>query len=176
MDRDHWASNAVGTIPDLAAVCAVGKEAGVKVLIGGVHLTPHRKVDLEAIGCDAYVTSTYKWYGPHVACMWMSPSLLAGLPPYRIRPAPEHGADSWQLGTSSFEGIAGLGAAAEFLLTLGMENIHDHEMGVFAKLLDGLQAIHHVETFGPDDLIDRTPTIVFRVSGQAPDKTAEHLG
>ncbi len=71
--RTRWlaitgASNAIGTIPDLAAICELARQADVRVLIDGVHLTPHSPVDLTEIGCDAYVTSAYKWYGPHVAC------------------------------------------------------------------------------------------------------------
>ena len=77
-DRTRWvavtgASNAVGTMPDITAITAAAHAAGAKVVIDGVHLTPHAPVDLAAIGCDVYSTSSYKWYGPHAGITWIEP-------------------------------------------------------------------------------------------------------
>ncbi len=179
-DHTRWiaitgASNAIGTIPDLVTVCEIARQANVRVLVDGVHLTPHSPVDLTGIGCDVYVASAYKWYGPHVSCMWMSDRLLSELAPYRIRPAPESGPESWQMGTPAYEGIAGLNAAAEILLQLGMADLREHELATFAPLLRGLQDMDHVQTYGPRDLIDRTPTVAFNVAGKDADETAAYL-
>ena len=59
-------SNVIGSIPDVTSITTAAHEAGVKVAVDGVHLTPHRKVDINKMGCDVYATSSYKWYGPHL--------------------------------------------------------------------------------------------------------------
>ena len=56
-----------------------------------MHLTPHAPVDLGAIGCDVYSTSSYKWYGPHAGITWVEPELLDRLHAYKVRPAPATG-------------------------------------------------------------------------------------
>jgi selenocysteine lyase/cysteine desulfurase len=68
--RTKWvavtaASNALGTMPDLGPVVAAAHAVGARVFVDGVHLVPHRPVDIGALGCDVFVTSPYKWYGPH---------------------------------------------------------------------------------------------------------------
>ena len=95
-DRTRWvavtgASNAIGTMPDITAITAAAHAAGAKVVIDGVHLTPHAPVDLGAIGCDVYSTSSYKWYGPHAGITWIEPALLDRLRAYKVRPAPDAG-------------------------------------------------------------------------------------
>ena len=169
------ASNAIGTMPDVAAITAAAKAAGAMVMVDGVHLTPHARVDVGAIGCDVYSTSSYKWYGPHAGITWLDPGLLADLVPYKVRPADDHGPDRLQLGTPSFESIAGLDAAARFLLDEGMEAIASYERRVFERLLAGLVEMPNVRVLGPHDCIDRAPTLAFRVDGMAPSATARAL-
>ena len=77
-ERTRWvavtgASNAIGTMPDITAITAAAHDAGAKVVVDGVHLTPHTGIDLGAIGCDVYSTSSYKWYGPHAGITWIEP-------------------------------------------------------------------------------------------------------
>ncbi|MFV1990445.1 MAG: aminotransferase class V-fold PLP-dependent enzyme [Acidimicrobiales bacterium] len=179
-ERTRWlaitgASNAIGTIPDLVSICEIARQADVRVLVDGVHLTPHCPVDLTEIGCDAFVTSAYKWYGPHLSCMWMSDELASDVVPYRIRPAPESGPESWQMGTPAYEAIAGVNAAALFLLGLGMDKVREHELATFTPLLRGLQDMDHVRTYGPCGLDERTPTVAFNVAGRSADETAGYL-
>ncbi|MDH3752829.1 MAG: cysteine desulfurase-like protein [Acidimicrobiia bacterium] len=169
------ASNAIGTMPDVAAITAAAKAAGAMVMVDGVHLTPHARVDVGAIGCDVYSTSSYKWYGPHAGITWLDPGLLADLVPYKVRPADDDGPDRLQLGTPSFESIAGLDAAARFLLDEGMEAIASYERRVFERLLAGLVEMPNVRVLGPHDCIDRAPTLAFRVDGMAPSATARAL-
>src|SRR6185437_6474575 len=61
------ASNALGTRPDVAAIAGYAHAVGVLCYVDGVHATPHMPVDVAALGADFYVTSEYKWAGPHVA-------------------------------------------------------------------------------------------------------------
>lgn len=179
-ERTRWvavsgASNAIGTIPELPPIVAAAHAVGARVMVDAVHLVPHRKVDVTTLGADAFATSPYKWYGPHAGILWVEPNLLASLTPYKVRPADDHGPGRFETGTPSFETIAGVGAAARFLLDQGMESIADHERAVFAPLLDGLLAMDHVRVLGPHSLDGRTPTVAFTVAGRRADEVAAAL-
>ncbi len=178
--RTRWvavtgASNAIGTKPDVAQVSAAAHAAGAKVVVDGVHLTPHARVDVVALGADAYVTSAYKWYGPHGSAMWLADELRDELVPYKVRPAPDAGPERWQLGTPAYENLAGMDAAARLLLEVGMDSVADRERVVFDRLLTGLAARPEVSVWGPADLADRAPTLSFTLRGVHPDDVARAL-
>ena len=179
--RTKWvaitaASNALGTMPDLGPVISAAHAQGARVFVDGVHLVPHAAVDLRTVGCDVFVTSPYKWYGPHSGVMWITEDLRDTLTPYKVRPAPDTAPERFETGTVSFEAIAGIRAAAAFLLETGVEALARHERARFAPLLAGLQGFPHVKVYGPPDLLDRTPTVSFTVHGRHPDEVAAHLG
>jgi cysteine desulfurase family protein (TIGR01976 family) len=175
-DRTRWvaitgASNALGTTPDLPPVVAAAHALGARVFVDGVHLVPHRRLDLAALGCDVLATSAYKWYGPHAGMLWVEPELLDRLDPDKVRPAPDEGPARFETGTPAFEALAGVRAAAEFLLDVDV----DREIDVFAPLLHGLLAMPHVSVWGPHDLDNRTPTVAFTVAGHNSDDVARRL-
>lgn len=179
-DRTRWvavtgASNAIGTEPDIAAITAAAHDVGARVVIDGVHLTPHSPVDLSEIGCDVYSTSSYKWYGPHAGITWMAPSVLDSLDAYRVRPAPDTGAGRWMLGTPAYENLAAIDAAATWLLDTGLDRIGAHETTLFEQLLDGLLTDERVAVLGPHDLEHRAPTLAFTVAGHSPEQVARAL-
>jgi len=149
--------------------------AARKVFVDAVHLAPHRRIDVRAIGCDVLATSPYKWYGPHAGLLCGRAEVLEEIRPYKVRPASDAVPDRYETGTPSFEAIAGTAAAAEFLLEVGMANIATHEAQLFAPLLDGLLAMDHVHIYGPHDLKDRTPTVAFTVAGHSPLDVARAL-
>ncbi len=178
--RTKWvtitgASNALGTVPDLAPVIAAAHAAGARVFVDGVHLVPHAPVDLRALGCDIFVTSPYKWYGPHSGVMWVAPDLRESLVPYKVRPASNAAPERFETGTVSFEAIAGIRAAAAFLLEAGITEIATVERARFGPLLRGLADFPHVTVHGPHDLAGRTPTVSWTVTGHEPDAVATHL-
>ncbi len=168
-------SNAIGAIPDTTTITAATHAAGARVVVDGVHLTPHHDLDIASIGCDVFTTSSYKWYGPHAGIMWVEPGLLDALDSYKVRPAPDLGPGRLQYGTPSWEALAGIDAAARFLLETGMDRIVAHEAIRFARLLGGLQGIDGVRVVGPQDGADRAPTLMFEVDGLAPLAVAERL-
>jgi cysteine desulfurase family protein (TIGR01976 family) len=179
-ERTRWvavtgASNAIGTMPDVAAITAAAHAAGAKVVVDGVHLTPHAPVDLQAIGCDIYSTSSYKWYGPHTGITWIEPDLLDRLRAYKVRPAPDQGPGKLMLGTPAYENLAAVEAAAEFLMSVGLEAIHAHERELFAPLLDALLADERVSMYGPHELEGRAPTLAFNVAGYTANEVARAL-
>jgi cysteine desulfurase family protein (TIGR01976 family) len=176
--RTRWvavtaASNAVGTIPDLPGIVAAARRAGARVFVDAVHATPHRRLDFAALGCDALACSAYKWYGPHVAVLAADPVLLAELTPDKLRPSPDSVPDRWELGTLPFEALAGVRAAAEFLLTLDRAALRAHEDALLHAMLAGLAAIDGVTLYG--GARERTPTVMFTVAGHTPQAVAAAL-
>jgi cysteine desulfurase family protein (TIGR01976 family) len=169
------ASNLLGTVPDLAPIIAAAHDAGALVFVDAVALAPHHRIDIATLGCDALVTSPYKWYGPHAGVLWMRPDLRDDLPWAKVRPSPAVGPGKPETGMPNFEGIAGVEAAARFLLEEGLDNVAEYEREVFAPLLDGLAAMDGVTIWGPTDLTDRTPTVAFTVSGRSPAEVSQAL-
>jgi cysteine desulfurase family protein (TIGR01976 family) len=167
------ASNAVGTVPDLPGIVAVAHDAGARVYIDAVHATPHRRIDVEALDFDALACSAYKWFGPHVGILWGRPELLAELEPDKVRPSPGMVPDRWELGTLPFESLAGVRAAAEYLLTSDWDAVEQHERRLLETALGGLGAMSHVTLHGAAR--DRAPTLMFSVSGRTPEQVAAAL-
>jgi cysteine desulfurase family protein (TIGR01976 family) len=179
-ERTKWvtlpgASNLLGTAPDLRPIIDAAHAVGARVYVDAVALAPHRRIDIASLGCDALVTSPYKWYGPHSGVVWIDPDLLDDLPVFKVTPATDHGPGRFETGMPNYEAIAGVEAAARFLLEEGMDRVAEAEMEVFAPLLHGLQSIEGVTVYGPQGLEGRTPTAAFRVSGVAPADVARAL-
>jgi cysteine desulfurase family protein (TIGR01976 family) len=177
-ERTRWvavtaASNAVGTVPDLPAIVSAAHAAGARVYVDAVHAAPHRTVEVAALGADALGCSAYKWFGPHVGILWGRPDLLAELAPDKLRPAPDTVPDRWELGTLPFESLAGVRAAADFILALDRDALRAHEDALLALLLDGLSSIDGVTLHGAAR--DRTPTVMFTLAGHTPAEVARAL-
>jgi cysteine desulfurase family protein (TIGR01976 family) len=177
-ERTRWvaitaASNAVGSIPPLAEIVSAVRDAGARVYVDAVHAVAHRRMDVAALDCDALACSAYKWYGPHAGILWARPELLGALAPDKLRPAPESGPGRWQQGTASFETLAGVRAAAAFMLETGYEAIAAHAEPLLARLLDGLAALPGVTLHGAPR--DRAPTVMFSREGIAADDLARAL-
>lgn len=183
------ASNAIGTIPDVRAVADRAHAAGALVYVDGVHATPHLPTDVAALGADFYVTSAYKWSGPHFAAVVAAPATWDGLRPAKLMPSPDTVPDRFELGTMCFELLAGVTAAVDHLATLGgdgpdgprrarllaaMGAAAAYEQGLADRLDAGLAALPGVTVCPAPQR--RCPTVSFRVAGQAPAETARALG
>jgi cysteine desulfurase family protein (TIGR01976 family) len=179
-ERTKWvtlpgASNLLGSTPDLAPIIEAAHAVGANVYVDAVHLAPHRRIDIAALGCDALVTSPYKWYGPHSGVLWMRPELLETLPVFKVRPASDHGPGKLETGMPNFEAIAGIEAAARFLVEEGMENLAAAEAEVFGHLLEGLLSIDGVTVWGSQSLDGRVPTAAFTIRGVHPADASKAL-
>ena len=177
-DRTRWvavtaASNAVGTVPDLPGIVAAAHTAGARVYVDAVHAAPHRRLDVEALGCDALACSAYKWFGPHVGILWARPEILADLAPDKLRPSSDEVPDRWELGTLPFESLAGVLAAADYVLSTEWETVREHEESLLHTVLAALRAMDHVTVYG--DARDRAPTLMFNVRGRTADEVAAAL-
>jgi cysteine desulfurase family protein (TIGR01976 family) len=177
-ERTRWvavtgASNAVGSVPDLPGIVAAAHAAGARVYVDAVHAAPHRRLDVEALGCDALACSAYKWFGPHIGILWARPELLAELQPDKLRPSPDTVPERWELGTLPFEALAGVRAAADYVLSADWEQVRAHEERLLAVALDGLAAMPHVTLHGAAR--DRAPTLMLTVAGRPPAAVAAAL-
>ena len=170
-----WASNGAGTVNDVAALCALCRDAGALSYVDAVHYAPHGPIDVAAIGCDFLVCSAYKFFGPHVGILFGRAELLERHRPYKVRPAPNEPPNSWETGTVNLEGIAGTAAAIAYLQTLGMDAVAAFERGLAERLLQGLAAIDGVTVYGTPDLDRRVPTAAFNLAGRGPADVAAAL-
>jgi cysteine desulfurase family protein (TIGR01976 family) len=179
-ERTRWvtlpgASNLLGSVPDHRPIIDAAHDAGARVFIDAVAWAPHVAIDVAALGCDVIVTSPYKWYAPHAGMLWAQPELLAALPVFKVRPASDNGGQRMETGMPNYEALAGVEAAARFLLEESMDSITEREMAVFEPLLRGLQSIDGVTVYGEQNLAHRTPTAAFNVEGVAPADVAGAL-
>lgn len=185
------ASNAVGTIPDLAAVSRAAHEVGAWLWVDAVHYGPHGPIDVQAIDCDFLVCSSYKFYGPHQGLLYGRRELLERLHPYKVRPASDHGPGRWETGTQNHECLAGMLGAFEYLAELGggdhvdravltaaMQRIGRHERALAARLIDGLRRIPGIQIYGItdfDQLERRAPTVSLTWPPHRPESLARWL-
>lgn len=114
-----YASNAVGTINDVAAVVRLARAVGALVFVDAVHYVPHGPIDVRSLDCDFLACSAYKFFGPHVGIFYGKREHLARLRPYKVKPASEEVPWRWETGTQNHEGLAGLVAAINYLAKLG---------------------------------------------------------
>ena len=112
------ASNALGTINDVARAVAMAHEAEALAFVDAVHFAPHQLVDVQAWGCDFLACSAYKFHGPHVGVLYGKRELLRSLEVTKLRPAPDTVPERLEAGTQNHEGIVGAAAAVEFLAGL----------------------------------------------------------
>lgn len=181
------ASNALGTINDVAGATALAHAHGALVFVDAVHFAPHALVDVQATGCDFLACSAYKFHGPHVGLLHGRPDLLAALDVPKVAPAPDTAPDRLETGTLNHEGLVGTMAAIDFLAGLGhgatrrdrladaYAAIDAHEAALFGRLWRGLSAIDGVRLFGVAPDKPRTPTVAFAVDGVDADTVATAL-
>ncbi len=115
------ASNALGTIPDVAGAIRLVRERApqARVFVDAVHYTPHGPVDVQALDCDFLACSAYKFFGPHLGILYGKYAHLDALVADKVRPSSDLPPGKWETGTQSFESIAGLQACLEYLAELG---------------------------------------------------------
>jgi cysteine desulfurase family protein (TIGR01976 family) len=181
------ASNALGTISDVTRACALARGAGALSFVDAVHFAPHVLVDVRAIGCDFLACSAYKFYGPHVGILFGQQARLEALDAPKLAPAPDSAPERMETGTLNHEGIAGAGAAVEFLAGLAAggtrrerlrrvyAGLHQRGQELVERLWEGLGGIPGVVRYGPSPARPRTPTVSFTVDGRSSEAVAVAL-
>jgi cysteine desulfurase family protein (TIGR01976 family) len=183
----NHASNLLGTINDVARVVAAARAAGAVSMVDGVQSTPHMAIDVQAIGCDLFACSPYKFFGPHAGVLFVRREILDGLEPLKVRPAPDDAPWRFAPGTPSFEAQAGVLGAIEHIAWLGEafggatpdDSIRmrieagwrasaDYERSLARRFLDGLGQIDGMTLYGlggDNELGERVPTFSFTLPG-----------
>jgi cysteine desulfurase family protein (TIGR01976 family) len=181
------ASNALGTITDVARAASLAREAGALTFVDAVHYAPHALVDVSALGCDFLACSAYKFYGPHLGVLYGRRDRLQALDVPKLAPAPDAAPERLETGTQNHEGIAGARAAVEFLaglvkgesrrdrLAAAFRELHARGHALVTRLWSGLSEIDGVQLYGLPPGQPRTPTVAFTLSGRAPEDVTTAL-
>jgi cysteine desulfurase family protein (TIGR01976 family) len=187
-----YASNAVGSISDVATAVRLAHANNTLVYVDSVHYAPHGLVDVQALDCDFLVSSAYKYFGSHTGILYGKYELLDALAAYKVRPATNKPAGKWETGTPSFESLAGVTAAINYIAAIGgpegtrrqqlaraMSRIRTYEAGLSERFLRGATAVPGLHVYGITDLErldERTPTFAVSLAGYTPAQVAEKLG
>ena len=200
-----YASNALGTINPVRKLTEMAHAAGALVFVDAVQYAPHGPVDVQALGVDFLVCSSYKFFGPHAGVLYGRYDHLEELKAYKVRPATNSVPGKWETGTQNHEGIAGVLGALEYFEWLGKTYGAEHEEGLreygytgrrlelkkgiaalrayefelSRALLDVLGTIPGLRLYGLSDprrLDERVPTFSFTLTGKHPRAVAEALG
>ncbi|WP_404391923.1 cysteine desulfurase-like protein [Pseudoalteromonas phenolica] len=189
-----YASNTTGSINDIKQIVELAHQVGALVYVDAVHYAPHELIDVQALNCDFLACSAYKFFGPHVGIVYGKREHLEGFTPYKVEPAKDVIPGRWETGTQSFEGLAGVIAAIDYIASLSdlpestprrerlaqaFTNTKEHEMALSAYFLKRLADFPQIRLFGIEDtsrLAERTPTFALTFEGLAPREVSEFLG
>ena len=191
------ASNFLGTINDVTAVCAAARAAGAVSIVDAVQSAPHIALDVQAIGCDLMAASAYKFFGPHLGLAYVSHRLQGLIRPLKVRPSVDTMPTRLMPGTPSFEAVAGTTAAIEHLawlgeaagtvsasaplrqrLVAGLAAAQAHETELMRRFLDRIAAVPGVTLHGianANRLHERVATFTFEIAGHSADAIAGRL-
>src|SRR5829696_2971204 len=181
------ASNAVGTVNDVATVAERAHGVGAIVAVDAVHAAPHIPVDRDGLGADVITCSAYKFFGPHVGVTAIKRELFERMDVYSLDPAPDHIPDKLETGTQNHEGIAGVKGALDFIASLGdgtsqreklasaMQTIEDYEAALAETFRMALRDLSGVKLYAAPDGVHKTPTIAFRVEEHAPEEVCARM-
>jgi len=178
-------SNVLGTINPLKAIVARAREVGAVVVLDACQSAPHMPIDVTELDVDFLVFSGHKALGPTgVGVLWSSE--LDDLPPFLYggsmietvtmtsatwAPAPR----KFEAGVPNMAQAVGLGAAVDYLTSLGMDNVHSHEVALTQYLLEKLQQIPELKIVGPTDLDSRGGTLSFTLGQIHPHDLGQYV-
>jgi cysteine desulfurase/selenocysteine lyase len=181
-------SNVTGTVPPVGKVAALAHARGALVVADGAQSVPHQSVNVAGLGPDFLAFSAHKMLGPSgVGVLWGRRELLEAMPPFMaggdmIREVhlrrSEWNSIPWKFeaGTPDIAAGIGLGAAAEYLMALGMVRVREHERELLTYALVALMREHpDLELYGPMDAGIRCGVIPFNVPGVHPHDVAQVL-
>lgn len=178
-------SNVLGTVNPVEEISRLAHGVGATVVVDGCQAVSHTRVDVAALGCDAYCFGAHKAYGPMgIGALWCRGDLLREMPPFHtgggmIRRVSFEGTTfaeppaRFEPGTPNIAGAVGLAAAIEYLDALGVERVATHERALHARMIAGLREIPGVALMGDHE--DRAPLQSFTVEGAHPHDLATVL-
>lgn len=185
------ASNALGTINDVARATALARSVGANVFVDAVHFVPHELADVRSLDCDFLAMSAYKFYGPHIGVLYCKKDLLETIDFPKLIPSPDYAPECAETGTQNQEGMVGTGAAIDFLYALGglgdattrrrtqlagvYAELHRRGADLLRRLWTGLSSINGVRLYGPAPDVRRTATLSFVIEGVTSTEVAKQL-
>jgi cysteine desulfurase family protein (TIGR01976 family) len=183
------ASNALGTVNDVALARRLSAEHGALLLVDAVHFAPHFPVDVQSMGVDFLLCSGYKFYGPHVGVLYSRPGALERLPTDRLSVQEAAAPYRIETGTLNHAAIDGLRAAVDYLATWGsggnlrqrivdaMAGISAYEHALAASYYAAVREIPGVRVWGPDFTSrSRAPTVSVTIENMPAATAAAALG
>jgi cysteine desulfurase/selenocysteine lyase len=171
-------SNALGTVNPVRRIAELARARGALTLVDGAQAAPHLAIDVQALGCDFYALSAHKMYGPTgVGLLWGREALLEAMPPWQgggdMIKAVSFGGTvyndlpyKFEAGTPDIAGAIGFGAAARFLLGIGLERIAAHEHDLLAHGTRALAALPGLRMVGTAP--DKAAVLSFTLDGIHP--------
>lgn len=168
-------SNVLGTVNPVREICREARRRGIVTLIDGSQAAPHRAIDVAAIGCDFYAVTGHKMLGPTgTGALWARRELLQAMPPFlgggeMIREVRFEGSvyndapHRFEAGTPNIAGFAGLGAAVDYLSSIGMAAIEQREKALLAHATEALSSVDGLRIFG--EAREKAAVISFVVEG-----------
>jgi cysteine desulfurase / selenocysteine lyase len=180
-------SNVLGTINDVAKLCSRAKKAGATTVVDGAQSVPHMPVDVSEIGCDFLAVSGHKMCGPTgIGVLFGRKELLEQMEPFHgggemIREVfLDHATwnevpHKFEAGTVNIADAIGLGAAVDYLSSIGMEKVRAHEMDVMKYALETLPKVRGFTSYGPKDIRQRGGVLSFNLADIHPHDLATIL-
>jgi cysteine desulfurase family protein (TIGR01976 family) len=182
------ASNALGTVTDVAHARSLCDDVGAWLVLDAVHYAAHFPLDVAALGADFLLCSAYKFYGPHIGVLYARPGLLDELDTDRLRTQKQYAPYRIETGTLNHAAIAGVAAAVDYLagfgagssrrarITSAMHDIHNYEMALAGRYHEAVRELDGVRVYGPGfDAGPRTPTVSITCGQRTPEQLATFL-
>ena len=180
-------SNVLGTINDVREVAKIAHENNALLLVDAAQSVPHMPINVKDLGCDLLAFSGHKLLGPTgIGCLYIREGVEEELEPpfgggemishvelhgYRLNDMP------WRFepGTPNIAGAIGLAAAVDYLKSIGMESIRDHERRLTERAIEILKEVGGVEVYGPMEPEKRCGLVAFNLKGISGDLVAALL-
>lgn len=156
-------SNVLGSVLDARRAATLAHKVGAKLLLDGCQAVPRLSVDVQALGCDFYVFSGHKLYGPTgIGVLWSRSELLDAMPPWQgggamidrvsfERTTYARPPARFEAGTPHIVGALGLHAAIDYVEGIGLDAIAAHEAALVRATRDALSGLNSIRLFGPED-------------------------
>ncbi|HEY0487568.1 MAG TPA: cysteine desulfurase [Mycobacteriales bacterium] len=180
-------SNVLGTVNPLDAITARAHAVGALVVLDACQSVPHMPVDVTATGADFVAFSGHKMLGPTgVGVLWGRLELLSAMPPFltggsMIEVVRMEGSTfaappaRFEAGVPNIAQAVGLGAAVDYLSSVGMADVHAHEQALTAYALEGLATVEGLRIVGPPTTEARGGAVSFAVDGIHPHDVGQVL-
>lgn len=180
-------SNVLGTINDVRELSKIAHDHGAIFIVDGAQSVPHMPVDVEKIGADFLAFSGHKMLGPMgIGVLYGKRDLLESMDPFMgggemISEVHTYGSTwadvplKFEAGTPNVEGAVGLSAAVDYLRSIGMEEVRNHEKGLVSYSLERLGEINEINIYGPRDPEKRGGVISFNFRNIRSERISEHL-